>query len=189
MGFPDLAEMDYQYAKMKWQYADVDVTYDNAFLWADWARAIQTRCLNGFFCETGRNMTVCPSGYWCSEATVKPRKCGQLSFCPENSHYELNLTNVLIGVVAATLLLILSSWALSRQRRREELCRNMQQIDNAKEVQTPLLKNHVALAGSIGVQLQDVRYTVDSGRRVIVSDFTATVPPGKTTLLLGPTGW
>lgn len=184
--------MDYQYAVMKEQASDVKVTRQNADLFIDPNRAIQNRCLNSFYCENVTAMATCPSGHWCAESTVVPRPCGLLSLCPENSYYEVNFTNLLLGALAATCMMILSSRAVNQQRRKDTTCRNIQHQQGV--AQPWISKEDVKIgvaepAESIGITLNDAEYFPKGTDAPVIHNFSASIPAGKLTMVLGPSGW
>lgn len=188
--------MDYEYAIMKMANNDAKVTRQNAIWFIDPNRAIQNRCLNSFYCEDVTEMASCPSGHWCAESTVAPRPCGLLSICPENSYYEVNFTNLLLGVLAATCLLILSSRAVYQQRRKDTACRNTQTqhgisqpwISKEEDANSGMSKNGKP-SESISITLNDAEYFPKGTAAPVIHHFSATIPAGKLTMILGPSGW
>lgn len=190
---------------MKEAHAGVEVTHSNAHLFIDPNRAIQNRCLNGFFCSSSEDMASCPSGHWCSESTVEPRPCGIASICPENSYYEINFTNLIIGGLAAVCILFLSSRAVRQQQIKEAQCRNIQLLHRIDPSEDDTKKRDSAgscirLSGqdeaidqndckSIAIELEDVVYHLPGSRSPILNHISASLPAGKMTLILGPSGW
>eukprot|EP01033_Poteriospumella_lacustris_P001858 gene1858-1351_t len=192
--FPDESGMDYDYAIMKMANNDAEVTRQNAIWFIDPDRAIQNRCLNSFYCENVTEMASCPSGHWCAESTVAPRPCGLLSICPENSYYEVNFTNLLLGVLAATCLLVLSSRAVHQQRRKDSACRNTQTQHGSTQ---PWISKEDAKIGtpetakpaeSISITLNDAEFFPKGSAAPVIHNFSASLPAGKLTMILGPSG-
>lgn len=189
--------MDYEYATMKEAHNDVEVTRSNAYLYIDPDRAIQNRCLNGYYCESDMEMATCPGGHWCSESTVEPRSCGLLSICPESSYYEVNFTNLFLGLLAAICLLVISTRTVIQQRRKDALCRNTQLLhhpshfgkegvsDNKMTESSTFLDNH----DSVAIDLIDISYAPNGRLVPIIHDITTSFPAGKMTMILGPSGW
>ena len=190
--------MDYRYAVMENMYNDNEVTRENAVDYIDPQRTIQTRCLAGFYCDSPTTMVTCPAGYWCAESFVEPIKCSAFSLCPENSSYELNFTNLILGGIFTIILLLLSSITIRRQQRAEALCRNnqkptssrsysqLQQQDDNPNVSS---SQYSSAVGLIEIMFQNIEYFVNNGERLIIPNLTGTIPAGKMTLLLGPSGW
>jgi ABC-type multidrug transport system ATPase subunit len=201
--------MDYQYALLKEQHTGLEVTHANAYMFIDPNRAIQNQCLNGFFCSSDLEMESCPTGYWCAEATVEPRKCGILSMCSENAYYEIDFTNLLLGILMAVTLLFISSRAVRSQRLRESWSRNMIQSHSTKEVgdvaqakiNSEILSrdqpdseqfegdiNPFTKHSSIAIELENIFYSPLGCDSPVLSDISASIPAGKMTLVLGPSG-
>lgn len=57
-GYPDQSEMDFRYASYKYMNSATDVTHQNKIEFIDPDRAIQVKCLFGFFCSSSSQMEV-----------------------------------------------------------------------------------------------------------------------------------
>lgn len=178
--------MDYQYALLKEKHTDVDVSRSNAYLYIDPNRAIQNQCLNGFYCDSSGEMTSCPAGYWCSEATVKPRKCGFLSICPKNSFYEIDLTNLLLAALISITILLMSTRVRFMQRKKESVSRGnlFQDTDDAKLFN----RSHSSPSHIVEIELDHLCYAPKETSIPILSNITSCLPAGKMTLILGTSG-
>ncbi|GMH60873.1 hypothetical protein TrST_g8745 [Triparma strigata] len=86
-------------------------------------------CRPGFYCPEPQYRYICPKGYFCRGADVKPSKCAFYQTCPEGT--EVPEGTATSGVIALTLLYILMQLLVKRsnvlkKRAREEKARKEQ---------------------------------------------------------------
>jgi hypothetical protein len=174
--------------------SDVDVTKDNAGLYIDPQRAIQTKCMLGFYCPTNDDMIACPLGHWCAESAIAPFKCDNLSLCPYNFGYAINFTNFLLATIFISLTLLASFQLRRQQRAADGLSRNhvgnCQNYANQEDsgVETSKSMN----CSSIAVEFNHLTVSMNDGTnasKIVLGNISGHIPQRKLTLMLGSTGW
>jgi hypothetical protein len=194
--------MDFQFAMYKERNAlDVTVTQKNKELYIDKNRAIQVKCLFGFFCSSSSTMEVCPSGHWCPQSTVEPNECDALSVCTEGAGYQVNFLSTLIMIVMALCVFTSSCVLVKRQKKRNNASRLKDPSSVSEEVGTVVRYDNLnsQQRSYVEVSFKDLLFQVPAPKtrgqkdstkiRDILPRVSGSIPAGKLSVILGPTAW
>lgn len=187
-GYSNQNDIDYYYAVLKEMYQGADVTYDNSYWYIDYQRAIQSKCVEGFYCPSSSEMIICPEGHWCPESSVEPIPCDSLSLCGEGSIAPIEFTNLFLGGFLAVVTLLLSFHLRSKQRNADRATRQFVSKSHSSKSQAADLAEY----GSIEIEFHDLTYSVPcpgGSYRDILPSISGHIPASKFTLVLGTTGW
>eukprot|EP00759_Apiculatamorpha_spiralis_P045954 PhF_6_TR42666/c0_g1_i4/m.64303 len=64
-------------------------------------------CPAGSECPDMHTQKPCPAGYWCTDGTYSAKKCSYMSYCPEGSETERDLSSLFFAVVADILVFVI----------------------------------------------------------------------------------
>eukprot|EP01038_Epipyxis_sp_PR26KG_P012000 gene12000-16066_t len=184
-GFQYESRMNYQYSLQRNYFQPVTVTRTNYLDWVDSNRAIQSACLKGFYCPSASEMKICPEGYYCPEGTKKPIKCDAMSICPENSGYQINFINTIIGA-AISLAILLTSFILKRNQQKKDNKTRNTDPNGGDVVEKKKISTEEDSTKLISINFSNIRF-MGRGGRVILPSISGNIPAGKITALLGPT--
>jgi hypothetical protein len=174
--------MDYRYGK--YAYGDV-VTESNKEQYIDPDRAIQCKCLLGFYCPNSTTMYSCPSDHWCSESTVVPFECDPLSMCDSDAAaYQINFINILIGAMMSFAVLVLSYVYIQRQKRKNEKSRKIDTESEKSKLKNS--KKEKQTNASIEISFRDIEFRFPSSSKQILPGISGTIPAAEISLVLGP---
>lgn len=140
-------------------------------------------------------MSICPSDHWCSEATVDPFECSDLSVC--TTAYSIDMTNLLIALLLIVLFLVTSVYLRSKQQRMDKrsraLLNTIQHVENdAKVSQSASTTTNCELTQSIDIDFHNLTFSVQDGQKVyhdVLPGISGHIPGAKFSLMLGSTGW
>lgn len=181
----DLSTIDYQYA----QKINGDATQDDAYLYTEPGRYVQTSCFKQFFCPTGIDVEPCEAGFWCSEQSVSQVECDGLSICPELSYYQVNFVNFLIMILMTLAIAIVSVYMIRKQYRAQSLTQVSPARDNSSDgakqsqISDQFSKQSVDVPG---IRMKFSSVTIEKGNRTILPGISGHLPANKVSCLLGP---
>jgi hypothetical protein len=184
--------MDYEYATYKENHDGGGVTEENSWMYIDPDRAIQSKCLLGFYCPSSTTMYNCPDNSWCSEGSVEPFDCDPLSLCAdENGTYQVNFINFMIGIGTTVLLLFVLRQLRKDERSRkinvenEKLKLNEKRNSSKRPISDDVQKERRNQA-FIEIVFQNLSFKYPSSTKMILPSVSGTIPPASMTLVLGP---
>eukprot|EP00759_Apiculatamorpha_spiralis_P045957 PhF_6_TR42666/c0_g1_i6/m.64307 len=64
-------------------------------------------CPAGSECPDMHTQKPCPAGYWCTDGTYSAKKCSYMSYCPEGSETERDLSSLFFAVIADILVFVI----------------------------------------------------------------------------------
>eukprot|EP00981_Chlorochromonas_danica_P004890 scaffold978_cov172-Ochromonas_danica.AAC.21 len=116
---PHLDDLDYRYALLRTIWDAKSATWDDKEDYVVPDRAVQSMCFGGFYCPNSTTILPCTHDHWCTERTVSPFPCDDLSYCDDTqSAYQINFVNTLIMgilvVIAFTVSILLRQRQLSK---------------------------------------------------------------------------
>eukprot|EP01039_Chlorochromonas_danica_P006863 gene6863-7586_t len=119
-----LDDLDYGYALLRTLWDDQMATESNKEDYVVPDRVVQSMCFQGFYCPNASTILPCPSDHWCTERTVVPHDCDDLSVCDgEQTTFQVNFINTLIMGIILVIALSTSCFLRHRQLKKDRSAR------------------------------------------------------------------
>eukprot|EP01031_Cornospumella_fuschlensis_P040398 gene40398-49230_t len=136
-------------------------------------------------------MSICPSGHWCSEATVDPFECSDLSVC--TTAYSVDMTNLLIAILIMVVFIAASLHLRSKQVRMDKKSRALlNAANNTTESQKTSSSTINSMPTSIiDIDFHNLTFSIQDSQKIyhdVLPGISGHIPGGKFSLMLGSTG-